>query len=274
MNFTDWQIDRIRRALNNYRAAESRNGQTLPWKTVTNRILLCPAIRHSPLKGDDDQEFKEEALRRFANGQSFLQLRKLDDLKTFLIHAGILMEDELSDDADNLKEALAVHGYLASDTEDAKQFLSGMADSYLVARVTDEISETIKLNILPERWGTMFRVEERLQENVEHAIFTYAKEKDGFIQSTEIRRGYGFVATRLNVLHIFLRGAAASDRIHYIELFPRGVRCTREIFLLRAGGRPPGYMDINDAEAAIYNCNTYRFYPLRDRVHDDTTAGN
>lgn len=261
MNFTDWQIDKIRRALNNYRAAEARNGQTLPWKTVTNRILLCPALRHSPLRGDEDQEFKEEALRRFANGKSFLQPHKLDDLKTFLIHAGILMEDELSDDADNLKEALTIHGYLASETEDAKQFLSEMADSYVVTRTGGEISEKIELDILLERSGTLFRVEERLQENAENAAVKYAKKKDGFIQTAGIRKGYGFVATRLNVLHIFLHGAAAADRIHYMEIFPLGMRYSSAIFLLRAGEIPHSFMDTNNAEAALHNCNTYQFLP-------------
>ncbi|MFZ3287778.1 MAG: hypothetical protein WA191_13135 [Telluria sp.] len=274
MNFTDWQIDKIRRALNNYRATEARNGQTLPWKTVMNRILRCPAIRHSPLRGDDDQEFKEEALRRFANGKSFLQLGKLDDLKTFLIHAGILMEDELSDDADNLKEALAIHGYLASETEEAKELLSEMADSYVVTRTAGQILEKIELNILTERWGTLFRVEEHFQENAEKAFIKYAEKKDGYIRTTAIRRGYGFAATRLNVLHIFLRGAAAADRIHYIELFPLGTRYTSDVYLLRAGEYPHSYMDTNDAEAALHNCNTYRFLPATGQVHDDSPTGS
>ena len=66
MKFTAWQIDRLRRALHNYRISMGRNAQVLSWKVVLDRLLLCPATAHGYPEHGAEPEFKEEPLRRFA----------------------------------------------------------------------------------------------------------------------------------------------------------------------------------------------------------------
>ncbi|KRT56572.1 hypothetical protein [endosymbiont of Ridgeia piscesae] len=130
MKFYDWQIDKIRSRLVAYRYKKGQNGRPRPWKGVLYDILMCPDTSHVFPEDGSLPEFKEEALRRFAAGTSVLTPDKLEDLRVFLVKEHFLKEKELDEAPYDVEEALALHGYLASNSDEARKLLTKLPGSY------------------------------------------------------------------------------------------------------------------------------------------------
>lgn len=96
---TKHELEVLRRGLERFRHINERCGRPLPWKTVIALLLDCPSTTHEHPETGDENEFREEALRRFAKGKSTLLPERLADVKRFLIAQGVITEQDLRSQA-------------------------------------------------------------------------------------------------------------------------------------------------------------------------------
>lgn len=270
MTFTDWEIDAIRRGLNAYRIAKARNGRLLPWKALTHAILMSEVTEHAYPEDGDEPEFKEEALRRFANGSQVLQPDKLADLQAFLIHHRMLSEDEFGKESSLMAEAKSVQSLLGAD--DARIYISSMREFYRTSRTLDEHTEiAIELRIVPQPDDELFMVEEtviRTQRDPSSELAYSAKDK--FLVMKMVRRGYGVLVTRGQLAHIVLHDYQDSERIHLVELMPPAGERFPHMILARLGQAPAMPQDRSDREPAFSDYNIFRFEPRPEWPYDDS----
>jgi len=208
MNFTTWQIDKLARGLNTYRALKTVNGKSPPWKTVLDHLLLSPATAHGYLESGEPPNFKEEALRRFAEGGSTLQPDKLEDVRRFLVAQRLLREDEFTEEADDLRHILSASSFLAARSPESLRSLELLSGPF-IARLNDGQTAkeiTLRFSRAPTDWFV------RVTEEVAPPGGAARSAKG------EVRRGYGFVCTPLNLLHIFLAGSAMKIEVTYVQL--------------------------------------------------------
>lgn len=92
---TKHELEVLRRGLERFRHTHERSGRPLPWKTVIGLILDCPSTTHEHPETGNENEFREEALRRFAKGKSTLLPERLADVKRFLIAQRVITEQDL-----------------------------------------------------------------------------------------------------------------------------------------------------------------------------------
>lgn len=215
MNFTTWQIERIRRGLNAYRLMRRSGNALLPWKTVLDHILRSEKTKHvHPEDGAEEGAFKQEALRRFANGQETLQPDKLEDVWLFLIEKGVLRSNEVEELGD-FKEALALHGVLASRSLEGDLILSNLMTGYSAVNVGSFEEEHIELHFLSESAANLVAVEERTRYVLTHGN---TPGKDHAKLGATTRRGYAFTSSPHATLHIFVRGGDLDDHVHYVSV--------------------------------------------------------
>ncbi|KWT91734.1 MULTISPECIES: ankyrin repeat domain-containing protein [unclassified Variovorax] len=208
MNFTPWQIDELARGLNTYRALKTVNGRSPPWKTVLDHLLLSPATAHSYLESGEPPTFKEEALRRFAEGGSTLQPDKLEDVRRFLVAQRLLREDEFTGEDDDLRHILSASSFLAARASESLKSLELLSGPY-IARPQDSQTAreiTLRFSRAPTDWFVRVTEETAPPGNAARSV------------KGRTRRGYGFVCTPLNLLHIFLVGSTEEVEITYIQL--------------------------------------------------------
>ena len=208
MNFTPWQIDELARGLNTYRALKTVNGRSPPWKTVLDHLLLSPATSNGYLESGEPPTFKEEALRRFAEGGSTLQPDKLEDVRRFLVAQRLLREDEFTGEADDLRHILSASSFLAARSPASLKSLDLLNGPY-IARLQDSQTAraiTLRFSRAPADWFVRVTEETAPPGNA-------ARSAKG-----STRKGYGFVCTPLNLLHIFLIGSTADIEVTYIQL--------------------------------------------------------
>lgn len=337
MKFTAWQIDMLRRGLQSYRVKEAANGRLPPWKTVHLYILLSDATVSVFPEDGSEPDFKEEALRRFANGGSVLGLDKLEDVRRFLMHEGVLSEEELAEGSGDAAELSALHRYLANDSDSSRRVLERLALDYKAGDEPGHVAEQINLSFMLDPSGTFVRVEERYRRNLQNrdpfgtlagkqkAVLSNPEGPDPYLGESalafdpaglvaeegkravwnpqehdpypgdpvafdpsgmlagdddlenhdplhndrqaetvvfdSIRRGYGFVSTPLDILHVFLRGNSATDRIHYIQV--AGAGDWTQVVLMRVGAYRAG-RNVARArrELTVQDCGIYRFLPV------------
>ena len=239
MDFNHWQLDRLRRGLNAYRLTKKTGRAPLSWRTVLDHILSSEKTLHDPpLTEEDEGPFKQEALRRFANGQETLQQDKLEDVWLFLIEKGMLGRDEL-EQTDDFKEALALHVVLASSSPQGKNVMSSLMTAYSVVNIGSHETEHIELRFHPQTTENLVAVEERVRTVSTHRSFP---SKDGGRLAAITRRGYAFTSSKNGTLHIFLRGGSPDDHIHYVSVTAPRVAGSEPLLqpLLRSG--PPQRM--------------------------------
>lgn len=234
MAFAHWQIERIRRALNNYRIRKSVNGRLASWDKVLLDILTSGVTDHVVAEDPCLQTFKPEALRRFGNGQSILDPLKLKDVWAFLVLRGYLREEEGDEESDILGQFMALHGFLSVGESDAKARLQELGSRYWSQRTRDDVTERLELSFILDPGKTFIRVEEKyeIEEVWPDEAGTDVEVK--FLAQKTSRKGYGIVSTSQNLLYLFLRGGAATDRINYFEFNPTG-GTGKSLFLQRSG---------------------------------------
>ncbi|MGO4809411.1 hypothetical protein AB4156_07390 [Cupriavidus sp. 2MCAB6] len=261
MTFTDWEVDAIRRGLNCYRIANARQGRLLPWKAVIHAVLMSEVTAHVYPKNGEEPEFKEEALRRFANGSQILQPDKLTDLKAFLIQNKSLTEEDFGNESKILAEAKAVQSLLGANTIYTASLVSGMRSHYKAIRNENpKLTEEIELRILPQGNGGFFLTEETYAAIQHLSPQEYEREKqDNLTRSKEIRRGYGFLFTGDDLIHIVLRGYREADRIHFVEFMPLGEKAYPDFFMLRLGSACAPSVDGNNFQTFMHNANALKF---------------
>lgn len=119
----------LRDGIARYRDHEGKNGRPLAWKIVIEEIVMCDNTAHGYGKDGQFPEFKEEALRRFAQNVSLLTEDKLADIEIFLKEKGYLSDAQMDDCSWSLPAALALSSVF-SQHDLPKKHLDGLGGAY------------------------------------------------------------------------------------------------------------------------------------------------
>lgn len=270
IEFSDWQIEKLRSALRRYRTISKHNGRMPSWRQM--RDLITSSISNQGKYDEDDSElaFDDEALRRFAeNINKALSKDRMQDVARFLFDEKLLTSEVFQEERQDLAAFLAMHEYFANDYEDVPDLVSAFSGVFIyrVACVSDAEGggKTISLHLTPDASGKYVRVEEIVQwpPIFERGRFLNRFKAKAFIKKT-CRKGFGFPVTRLNILHIFLDGVTPGDRMTYTQAGElHGEYATDGFFLMRNGevtGRDQWARDIYYGEPVILP-NICRFVP-------------
>ncbi|NVN63931.1 hypothetical protein FGL97_12005 [Pseudomonas putida] len=270
IEFTEWQIEKVRVALNNYRIANARNGRLPSWTQVRDDIV-CSDINIDKYSEDDAElAFKPEALRRFAARITVLGVDRLKDVARFLIHSKIISAKQLDEEKSSLHQMLAAHQYLAIKTDIARDFIKYIGGAYTASvNSLDDMHETMTLNFTPDPSGEFVRVEEIYEFSAADLSDKKTRqERESYTNLRIVRTGYGLIATDNIILHIFLSGAERFiSRATYVQVghlnqdnFPG------HICLLRSGSRKSiGQRAEILPEGIIHSPNIFKFSPAVDK---------
>lgn len=250
--FSASQVETIRIRLDDYRAQKGAPGRLLSCASVVKRIRNFEEETREHYSRKRRFDADDEAIRRFTRGTTLLPYR-LDILKNFLIHEGSLTSEELEDDPDRA-ERLAVVGFLADGSERARHTLDKLAPVYRAELGGTKSSRSVlELHIRRAKGDSHFEVEERvLLDEVDEGP---SVPRDFATNTT--RFGYGFVATKSHVLHVYVKGWNARDRVHYME--SKGFFGQRQLRLLQSGEGWVG--SIGDPDAILRRLNILTFVP-------------
>ena len=271
MKFTASQIEKLRNGLEDYRVLKAANGYLLPWKTVLDDLLMSPATVNKYRADGRTSDFKEEALRRFALGQSTLALDKLEDVRHFLLVKRILVPEEIADNEAEAKEALAVHAYLANVTENGALYLAGILPRYRTALERLDRHEVVELRVVGKLLPTLLAVEEHSH------VMRAARSKDSHEKrdrqriGASVRTGFAFVSSEHPVFHAFVRGRSRDDLIHYVQVGPMQSPARQTpILLVRSGSRSILRAGNSAIDKMLNACNILRFSSVEE-VNEDAT---
>jgi hypothetical protein len=222
ITFTEWQIDKIRVALGQYRIMNASKGNLMSWSRVRDEIIYSDANIDQYSEDDAELVFKSEALRRFFVRTSVLELEKLKDVTRFLLGEEIISLEDMDEKDTGLKQMLAVHEYLATKTDRAKSFLAGIEGTYTAQREFDGPGlsrwETFTLRIMPDPSKEFVRVEEIYESSSEDlSACKTLKERNAFTNLRIVQMGYGFSVASDIFLHVFLHGAEPGACISYVQ---------------------------------------------------------
>lgn len=272
MKFAEWQIDKIRSRLVAYRYKKGQNGRPRPWKGVLYDILMCPDTAHVFPEDGSHPEFKEEALRRFAAGTSILTPDKLEDLRVLLTKESFIKPKELEEAPYDIEEALALHGYLGSGSEDARDFPTKLPGSYVAEFRTKAIRDRVTLKITLDESGEFLHVEDSHERILNPKAGLFVEEdsfssqarfsrKDNYKSFDQKRTGFGFVCTEANVLHLFLWGPVQKDLVSCVQVQPLKLSSQEPTFkLLRNGASLPSkYLSDESSNLPAYCHDVFRF---------------
>ncbi len=215
--YAAWKADKIRARLNSYRIAHATGRSLLPLSAVMQRLAASPAIDQAMINRQGTIKFPEEWLRRFTVGEGGLPFDRVDALRRFLVSEDFLADEELDDATGDFGEMLALYGYLASNAIGAQEKLARVPDPYVVTSKSAQGTALTTLRFTRREESGPLLAEEF------HAVDTKMFRKSPQtkdVAAHRLRKGYAFLSTRMNLLHVFLRGAAPADRVHYIQAEP------------------------------------------------------
>ncbi len=251
IEFSDWQIEKLRSALSRYRTISKHNGRMPSWCQV--RDLITSSISNQEKYDEDDSElaFDDEALRRFGERKTkSMSKDRMQDIARFLFDEDLLSPEVFQEDRQDLAAFLAMYEYFANDYEGEPDLVSTFSGvfTYRGAGVSGETGgKTISLYLTPDASGKYVHVEEIVKwgpkpgEKIALNRFSRSQHiKDNeFIRKT-CRKGFGFPVTRLNILHIFLDGVTPGDRMTYTQAGELHGECATEGFFLMRNGEFTG----------------------------------
>lgn len=269
MNFTQWRIDKLRRGLIAYRLMKASNGRPLPWKSVLDHILHSEKTAHDPPRhGKEEGEFKQEALRRFANGQNSLMHDKLEDVWLFLVEKHVLGRNELEESGgqDLMSEAAQIHARLASESEEALAKLRLLASEYCLTRNMPDGSEEIVLSFMPQPRASLLAATERVRVIRSAGTSSYERKDRGVAGSFDFK-GYAFMAHGFPTLHVFLRGPASADFIHYVRVGSLDAWQLPSLTMVRTGDAPVRAVAGTEQEQLLARYNIVQFSPVQSAVN-------
>lgn len=241
IEFSDWQIEKLRSALSRYRTISKHNGRMPSWCQV--RDLITSSISNQEKYDEDDSElaFDDEALRRFGERKTkSMSKDRMKDIARFLFDENLLSPEVFQEERQDLAAFLAMHEYFANDYDGEPDLVSAFSGvfTYRTAGVSDaEGGKTISLHLTPDASGKYVRVEEIVEwvPLFERGRVKHRSKANEFIKKT-CRKGFGFPVTRLNILHIFLDGVTPGDRMTYTQAGElHGEYATDGFFLMRNG---------------------------------------
>jgi hypothetical protein len=217
MDFTAWQIDRLRSGLNSYRITNARNGRAPPWRMVIESLLNCPKTLHVlPIDGSEG-DFREETLRRFAAGQVIPDHAKLEDIARFLIHEREMEPEELERGEPGTQPLLAAVLALGRKKKESLACLLAMEPEYSANRQVGNNGETRVLRITPDRENPFCRVEEHVTVAPR---FPHPGRHRAEPDINTINHGYGCLFTSAHRLMIYVVCNDGSDFAALIEDSP------------------------------------------------------
>jgi hypothetical protein len=248
IEFSDWQIEKLRSALRRYRTISKHNGRMPSWRQV--RDLLTSSISNQEKYDEDDSElaFKHETLRRFAGysktRSKALGKERMQDVARFLFDENLLSPEVFQEERQDLAAFLAMHEYFANDYEGEPDLVSAFSGvfTYRAASVSGEKGDrTISLYLAPDASGKYVRVEEIVEwvPIFERGRALNRSKANEFIKKT-CRKGFGFPVTRLKILHIFLDGVTPGDRMTYTQAGELHGECATDGFFLMRNGEATG----------------------------------
>ncbi|MFD2644122.1 hypothetical protein [Pseudomonas japonica] len=268
IEFSDWQIEKLRSALRRYRSLNKHGGRFPSWRQVRDDITSSVSNEDKYKEDDAELAFKVEALRRFAeNISNALSVERLRDVARFVLDEELLTAEDIREDRQDLAAFLAMHEYFANDYEGVPNLVSAFSGVFTFKAPPNA---TITLYLTPDTSGKYVRVEEVVRteqvaerENAQRR-YPHRRPRDSEFVRTTSRKGFGFPITRLNILHVFLDGATPGDRMTYIQAGELHDGSTAEgFFLMRNGeatGRDQWARDIYYEEPVILP-NICRFAP-------------
>ena len=269
MSFSAWQIDKLIRGLHAYRVMKAKDGRLAPWRIVHRDLLLSDKTASDFPEGGGSPSFKEEALRRFANGESTLQPDKLEDVWFFLIDKGVLGRNELEESGGEalLAEAGQVHARLAAETDEAKEKLRSLAPRYSATRKLSDGAEEIALSFVPQPGGGMLAVTEQMSVVRADGRCSAHERKDGGLAGRYALKGYAFITPGFPTLQVFLRGPAKDDFIHYVRVGNLDAWQLPTLVLVRTGDAPVVSHTGTEQEQLLARYNILRFSPTEQAVY-------
>lgn len=276
IEFSDWQIEKMRSALRRYRTISKHGGRMPSWSQVRDEITSSESNLEKYSADDAELAFKVEALRRFAeNLSTALSKDRMQDLARFLLDEKLLAPESFYDEREDLASFLAMHEYFANDYAGTQNLVSAFSGTFLYkvpGASNARGPNTICLHLTPDASGRFVRVEEVIESTKSvsntqmNVLFPHRRIKDAEFIKKNCRKGFGFPITRLNILHVFLDGVTPGDRMTYIQAGELHDGTTAEgFFLMRNGeatGRDQWARDIYYEEPVVLP-NICRFVPER-----------
>ena len=122
--------------------------------------------------------------------------------------------------------------FMANGSPEAKRAFDAIHDGEYVARRYEDDWSRFALTFTCDRKKMIVWVEEQLDTPDIRLNVNGTTTRRG--TGSSIRKGYGFLSTERFLLHIFLVGSHARDRVHYIEM--GSLVSTGHPYLLRIGG--------------------------------------
>lgn len=255
MVFLRKQIVTLRKRFDEYRDNRSRNPPSaLSLEAVLLLMRSCPTVNDSFFARRTSKVLNEH-LRRFVNHHNTSD-DTLEAIKQFLTYEDHLLDAELQDP--EYGEMLAVQSYMASGSKEAQErfdALSKLKGSY-VARPQPQGEQRIELEFEFDAKRMLIHVTEFYHWPA--ANDPDGKKKKGSRKSVKsVRIGYGFLGTNRNLLHIFVKGGSATDRIHYLEVDVEGHY--NAPMLMRTGGIEDTAWADSALREALKPLNIHRF---------------
>lgn len=243
--FSDWQIERMRTRLNDYRDAQRTGKQRLPISRVLDKMVERLCVDEGLYSETSIRSIDNDTLRRFSAGSQTPRgdSKLLVMLKQFLILEGVMSEAEFREDEGDQGEMLAVHSYLADVSFMAKEFALSMEQTYVatIAQRGSDLPHTkIELHfrpVIPQTCLRVTEIETRYWSDSPTAAPPQVV-KDDMVVHRHKRLGFAFFSTGAYLLHVFLRGSSHSDRVTCIEVRDTGGR-PGGVFSLYRGGKLP-----------------------------------
>ncbi|MFM9926751.1 hypothetical protein VLK31_27460 [Variovorax sp. H27-G14] len=220
-DYPDWQAAKIRARLQEYRDDNAIKARTLPISQLIYKIQECPALLPEMfIENGEKLEMDDEWLRRFTKGQSGLEFLRVEALKIFLVHENYFAAEELEDDSGDFGELYSMFGFMGRADSAALNRAASMAATYLnESDLARGKPSAIILQLEPHRIDGLFYAKEIFSDVGEQKLIALRTQasRNRYSAVGRIRKGFAFFSTKANALHVFLRGAVPSDRIHVIE---------------------------------------------------------
>lgn len=254
---SDWQMERVRARLVNYLDLERNGRRRLPISKLLDRMVarLCSEEKDAVLERAI-RSIDNDTMRRFVDGSQTLGGDRPSYVKQFLIGEGVLSEAELVDDFGDGGELHAMLHFLANKSLEVEKRFSELEPIYRTSFEMHMHTEVISLEFEVDESRTFARVEEHRRQTPPPGLVALGR-KDA-ISLSFYKRGYALLATKLDLLHIFVCGGARSDRIHYVQ-------CIRDsdlsrLVLLRVGEHGSNFGQ-STASSTAMTFNVREFVP-------------
>jgi hypothetical protein len=207
----------------------TKAGKPLPRATILEAMRDCPDVPGSFFAGVGEKAL-DNRLWRFEAGKE-TQEATLDALSAFLSYAHASLLDELVDDDD--EEMLATYNLMANASPLAKTVFAAIEEGvYTPGAELNQFGLELHFTRHPDHM--LLLVEEHWYEKDARAKPTNPAVPLQRGLSCTVRRGYAFLATEHCLMHIFLNGKHAWDRVHYVQ--PSGLVSDGRPYLVRLGG--------------------------------------